>query len=185
MTNEIFDRPAGRTLSEIVESIIDNDAALFDAGGEVTPEMERFLAMDETDLKNKIDGYNAAYREETARAESLKREIERLTALKRTAENAAKGIKSLLQYNMNRLGAESVNGNTCKAYFTTTTSLEVENEERVLEPYLRLIEEVRKAFPSWVKVDVELARKDLTAALKTGTEVKGCAIRKGRSVVLK
>ncbi len=185
MTNEIFDRPAGRTLSQIVESMIETDRTLYDNGGEITPELEAYMASDEYDLAKKIDGYNAAFREEAARVEAIKNEIARLTALKQTAENSAKRIKEFLKYNMERLGAERVNGNTCKAYFTSSTAVEVPDESVICRPYYDDLQALRAKLPAWVKVDITVAKKELGAALKEGKEVTGAALVKNRSVVLK
>ena len=184
MNNEIFDRPAGRTLSEIVESMIDTETAIFNNEGEITPELEAFMASDERDLAAKIDGYNAAYREEAARAEALKAEIARLQALKKTAENSAKRIKDMLRYNMERLGAERVSGNTCKAYFTSSVAVET-NEAALLKPYEAALAAARAALPAWVSVDVGILKNELSAELKAGRILEGAALIRSRSVVLK
>lgn len=185
MTKEIFDRPAGRTLSDIIESMMETESVLFDNEGEITPELEEFMARDEKDLALKIDGYNAAYREESARAEALKAEIARLLALKKTAENSAKRIKEVLKYNMERLGAERVNGTTCKAYFSSSEAVEIPDESVLFKPYKDSIDDLKKTLPAWMTVEVTIGKKELGTVLKSGTAIKGASLQKNRSVVLK
>lgn len=187
MNNEIFERPQGRTLSEIIESMIETDAALFDNEGEITPELEAVMAIDAADFEKKIDGYNAAYREEDARATALAEEIKRLTALKKTHENSAKRIKELLKFNMERLGVNRVNGTTCKAYFTSSTAV-VCDEATLLKPYDDAVAELQKRLPLYVKVSIEVSKTDLKTALQSLNEdesIPGADLQKNRSVVLK
>ena len=165
MTNEIFDRPQGRTLSQIIESMIETDAVIIDNGGELTPELEEFIAQNEADMAKKIDGYNAAYREQAARAEALKNEIARLQALKKTAENSAKRIKEVLKWNMDRLGTRSVNGTTCKAYFTTSTAVECKDEELV-GLFTSSLNELKAMLPDYIDVEFKVNKTNLRTALQ-------------------
>ena len=193
MTQEIFDRPAGRTLSNIIESMIETDAAIFNNDGEITPDLEEFMAINEADLAKKVDGYNAVYREQTARAEALKAEIARLQALKKTAENTAKRIKDMLKYNMERLHTERIDGNTCKAYFSSSTAVECD-EEYLINSFSDTVSELEIMLPDYIDVELKVNKTNLKAALQAGeaddkkrdTRLDGhAAIVKSRSIVLK
>lgn len=186
MTQEIFNRN-GRTLAEIIESTIETEQALFDNGGELTPELEAIMAKDAADMEKKIDGYNAAYREEDARAKALGEEIKRLQGLKKTAENSARRIKDLLKYNMERLGVERVNGTTCKAYFSTSTAVACDEDE-LLKPYDVMVEDLQRKMPVYVRVSLEVSKTDLKTSLQALGEdetIAGAALQKNRSIVLK
>ena len=187
MTNEIYNRPAGRTLAEIVESTLETEQTLFNNGGELTPELEAMMAKDAADMEKKIDGYNAAYREEDARANAIGEEIKRLQALKKTAENSAKRIKELLKYNMERLGVERVNGTTCKAYFSKSTSV-VADEATLLKPYDAQLADLRKSLPSYITIEVGISKTELKTAiagLLPDETIDGASMETSRTIVLK
>lgn len=187
METNIFNRPAGRTLAEIIESTIETERAIFEADGEITPELEEQIAKDEADMAKKIDGYNAAYREEDARAKALADEIKRLQALKKTAENAAKRVKDMLKWNMERLGVDRVNGKTCKAYFSSSTAV-VADEAVLLKPYDAQVEELRKALPAYVTIEVGISKTELKTAignLLPDETIEGASMETSRTIVLK
>ena len=183
MSNEIFNRTEGRTLSQIIDSMIETDQAIFDADGEITPELEEQLAKNAEDLSRKVDGYNAAYREEDARAKAIGDEIKRLQALKKTAENSSKRIKDLLKYNMERLGVERVQGNTCKAYFSSSSSVQVD-EAVLLKPFFNDVAELQSRLPAWLKSTMEVSKTDLKPVLEK-EEIAGASISSTRNLVLK
>lgn len=187
MTNEIYNRPAGRTLAEIVESTLETEQALFENGGELTPELEAIMARDAADMEKKVDGYNAAFREEDARAKAIGEEIKRLQALKKTAENSARRIKDLLKYNMERLGVDRVNGQHCKAYFTSSTAVQCD-EAVVLKPYEAAVAAFRESLPAYVSVDLSISKTDLKKAISElgkDESIEGAALQTSRSIVLK
>ena len=65
-------------------------------GGELTPELEEHLAITQDNLKSKLDGYRKAYTVLNLEAESCKKEEQRLAVLRKTKENNAERLKSVM-----------------------------------------------------------------------------------------
>lgn len=180
----IFNRETPRTLNEIVDSIIENEAIICAADGEISPELEPYLAQDSAALAAKIDGYSDIIRDSEARAKALGEEIKRLQALKKTCENKAAGLKDFLRFNMSRLGTTRLDGTRCKAYFSSATVVEA-FEDAILKPYMKAFDRLAAKLPAWVQLEIKVAKKPLGDALKTGTTVKGASLQKRDTLVLK
>ena len=184
MEQNIFNRETPRTLNEIVDSIIENEAIICAADGEISPELEPYLEKDSAALAAKVDGYSDIIRDADTRAKALGEEIKRLQALKKQWENKAAGMKDFLRYNMERLGSTRLDGNRCKAYFSSTTSVEA-FEDVILEPYMKGFQKFSAKLPAWVQVEIKVAKKPLGEAIKAGTEVKGASLQKRNTLVMK
>ena len=65
-------------------------------GGELTPELEERLAITQESLKSKLDSYRKAYTMFNLEAESCKKEEQRLAVLRKTKENNAERLKSVM-----------------------------------------------------------------------------------------
>ena len=176
MEQNIFNRETPRTLNEIVNSILENEGIIIAADGEISPELEPLLEQDAAALAAKVDGYSDIIRDSDARAKAIGEEIKRLQALKKTLENKAAGMKDFLRYNMERLGSTRLDGDRSKAYFSSCTTVEA-SEDTILEPYMKL--------PAWVSVEIKVAKSPLRDALKNGETVKGAALLKRNTLVLK
>lgn len=165
----------------IENELWDVESALVEQGGEATQEQEEALTtlmaeMTETQesLIAKVDGYNALYRELGAMAASAKAEIERLTKIRKTAENAQKRLKDRLKWNMDVLGIDSLEGNLCKISRRKSSSLNVD-EDVMLEPYRKRIAALEKSLPDYMTVDINISKKAISEQFKgTGVLPSGC-----------
>ena len=158
-----------RTLYALTAEMAAIEDELYESGGELTPELEQVLTETRESLLRKVDGYNALVQKLGAMAESAKKEAERLTKLKKTAENAQKRVKERLLWNMNVFGLEKLEGNLCKMSIRNSKSLEVD-DTAVLAPYGRDIERLRKKLPEWITVEVKVNKTALKEAYK-GTDI--------------
>lgn len=159
----------GMTLYELTAEMSAIEDELYETGGELTPELEKELTETKESLLRKVDSYNALMQKLGAMAESAKKEAERLTKLKKTAENAQKRVKERLLWNMNVFGIEKLEGNLCKMSIRKNHSLEVDDAV-ALDPYLGAIEKLQKALPEWVTVEVKVSKQAIKEAYK-GTDI--------------
>ena len=157
------------TLYELTAEMSAIEDELYESGGELTPELEQELTETKESLLRKVDSYNALMQKLGAMAESAKKETERLTKLKKTAENAQKRVKERLLWNMNVFGLEKLEGNLCKMGIRNSKSLEVDDAV-VLEPYLGAVEQLQKKLPDWMTVEVKVSKSALKEAYK-GTDI--------------
>ena len=159
----------GMTLYELTAEMAAIEDELYENGGELTPELKQEMTETKESLLRKVDGYNALLRKLGAMAASAKSEIDRLTKLKKTAENARKQVKEQLLWNMNVWGLEKLEGNLCRMSIRHTPSLEVDDAV-ALAPYLGAIEKLQKALPEWVTVEVKVSKQAIKEAYK-GTDI--------------
>ena len=157
------------TLYELTAEMSAIEDELYESGGELTPELEQELTETKESLLRKVDSYNALMQKLGAMAESAKKEAERLTKLKKTAENAQKRVKERLLWNMNVFGLEKLEGNLCKMSIRKSHSLEVDDVV-ALDPYLGAIEQLQKKLPDWLTVEVKVSKTAIKEAYK-GTDV--------------
>lgn len=174
-----------RTLYALTAEMAAIEDELYESGGELTPELEKELTETRESLSRKVDSYNALVQKLGAMAESAKKEAERLTKLKKTAENAQKRVKERLLWNMNAFGLKKLEGKLCKMSIWSTKSLEVD-DTAVLAPYGRDIERLRKKLPEWMTVEVKVSKTALKNAYK-GTDMlpMGVTERENDSLIIR
>ena len=149
------------TIYEITAEMQEIETILEESGGELTPELEERMTLNEENLTAKIDQYNALYRKFKATVATLDEEIKRLTALKKTATNSAKAITDRILFAMQAIGKSKIDGDTCKAYIRTTKAIQCD-EERLIDPYMYVIYQARQAMPAFISLETKVSK----AALK-------------------
>lgn len=125
--------------------------ALWENGGELTPELEEALTETSTSLIVKTDGYGALIRKFDSAAASIDAEIKRLQALKKTASNATERLKDRLKYSMQTNGLSKLEGSLTKISLRRSERVVVD-EESILAPYYFTIDVIRETLPSYVKL---------------------------------
>lgn len=162
------------TLYQLSAEMARIEDELYESGGELTPELESELTETRESLMAKIDGYNALYQKLGAMAASAKSEIDRLTKIKRTAENAQKSLKERLLYNMHLFGIEKMEGNLCKVSIRKTRSLNVD-DGAMLHPYEGKIAALSALLPPYMTVKVDISKPGIKEMYKgTGALPMGC-----------
>lgn len=175
------------TLSELLERQSEIEMALIDNGGELTPEIEDALGLNEGDLMEKIDGYHAIISKLEYGNAEIDKEMKRLQEQKKVKTNAAARLKAHLLDRMKEYGIDRINGTLCKVFRKSTpAAVKIEDAVGLLAPYEFDLSSARedKKWPDWVKVTVEVDKTKLKAALADG-EVAGCSLEKGECVVFK
>ena len=156
------------TLFQLSQEMMAIEDALWESGGELTPELEQAMAENAESIAKKVDGYNAVIRSLTHKATVLEVEIKRLTAMKKVAENAQKRIKEHVLETMNAFGIEKLEGAYCKISKSTSTKTEVD-EEKLLQAYMPMLEAINESLPPYITAEFKVSK----TALKEYIEESG------------
>lgn len=139
--------------------------ALWESGGELTPELEQAMAENAESMAKKVDGYNAVIRSLGSKADVLDAEIKRLTALKKVAENAQKRIKEHMLDTMNAFGIDKLEGAYCKVSKSRSTKTEVD-EGQLLASYQSAINKLIETLPPYLSVEIKVNKTALKDFIK-------------------
>lgn len=161
------------------------EAMLEENGGEVTPEIEEALTLTAEQLPKKVDGYGVLIRQFAAAEAACDAEIKRLQGLKKTAQNAQKGMKDRILYAMQTFGYDKLAGETTK--FSTRSSKAVELDEDVLlSRYREKIADFVASLPDWLGVEVKVSKTAISNAYKAnGITPEGAQIVENTSLIVK
>jgi hypothetical protein len=140
--------------------------ALWENGGELTPELEQALTETEQSLAVKTDGYNSLIRKFASQADVIDAEIKRLTALKKTCQNAEKRLKNHICETMGEFGIDKLEGQYCKISRAKTTSIET-NDELLLATCLPAIAALNENLPPYIRVEPKISKTAIKEYQKT------------------
>lgn len=154
-------------------------------GGEITPEIEEALTLTAEALPRKVDGYGVLIRQFAAAEAACDAEIKRLQGLKKTAQNAQRGMKDRILYAMQSFGFDKLAGETTK--FSTRASKAVEIDEDLLLCRYRLaIHDFQETLPDWLTLEVKVSKTAISNAYKaTGVTPEGAQIVENTSLIVK
>lgn len=165
-----------RSLYQLSAEMCAIEDALWENGGELTPELEQALAETEHSLAVKTDSYNALMRKFASQADVIDAEIKRLTALKKTCQNAEKRLKNHICETMGMFGIDKLEGQYCKMSRTRTTAVET-NDDLLKCQYLPSIQEFAATLPPYLTLDVKVSKTGVkefqkeTGVLPAGAEM--------------
>ena len=160
--------------------------ALYENGGELTPELEAQLAETREALPAKIDGYNHILARLAGMEAAADAEIKRLQALKKTAQNAQKSLKGHLLNAMQTFGIEKIEGSTCKVFRRLSPeSVNITDEGRILARAQEEAEELTSKLPTYLSFEIKINKTALKDALREGMLVAGAELTRNESVVIK
>lgn len=154
-------------------------------GGEITPEIEEALTLTAEALPKKVDGYGVLIRQFAAAEAACDAEIKRLQGLKKTAQNAQKGMKDRILYAMQTFGFDKLAGETTK--FSTRSSKAVDvNEDLLLMNYREKIARFVSTLPDWISLEVKVSKQVIKDAYKaTGITPEGAQVVENTSLIMK
>jgi hypothetical protein len=132
--------------------------------GELTPEIETALAINEAELQQKAIGYAYVIKEREANIEVIENEIARLTALKRSEQRVTESMRSAISNAMQFYGVHEVKTPTVRLSFRKSEGL-IGQADNLADEFITLVPEQRKPNAAAIK-----------AAIKEGREVEGYEI---------
>lgn len=146
-----------KTLFQLSADMAAIEDALWENGGELTEELAIALQETELSLTRKADGYNSLLRSFASQKEILKAEIDRLTKLKRVAENAEKRIKQHVCDTMGTFGIDKIEGDRCKITRVRTSAIDV-NEDMITAAYQKNLDEMNADLPPYITAEFKVSK---------------------------
>lgn len=154
-----------RTLFQLSADMAAIEDALWENGGELTPELEQAMQETEQGLAKKADGYYSLIHSFAAKKDVLKAEICRLTKLAKVAENAEKRVKNYICETMGAFGIDKLEGNFVKFTRAKSTSTKT-NDDQLKASFIAQIGNLTGILPPYITVEVKVNKTALKEYIK-------------------
>ena len=148
-------------------------AQLEELGGEITPELEQALAINEGQFVAKAEDYGHAILNLKGMAAAAKAEKERLAALQKFYENAQKRLTDALSTAMQVFGHDKVENATMRLSLRHSTATEVDDLDAIPAEY------------KTTKVEVVADKTAIKKAIQSGEDVPGAHLVENVSLQIK
>lgn len=145
--------------------------ALEENGGEITPEIEEMLAINAENFVAKADGYCEIISKYLHIADIAKQRKAQLDRVQKVAENTSKRMEERLQQAMEEYNLPKVEIGVHKLSFRTSKSVEITDEAKIPNIYIKVSTSVDKA----------KLREDLMA----GAVVDGAELKQNKSLTIR
>lgn len=142
--------------------------AIEDAGGEITPEIEAMLAINEENFVSKAEGYAEIIAKYTILAENAKARKAQCERVQKIAENAVKRMKERILGAMQEYNLQKVECGMHKFSIRTSQAVEITDEAQIPNTYIKVA----------TSVDKKALREDLIK----GVIVEGAELKEKKSL---
>lgn len=147
--------------------------AIEEQDGEITPEQEQALAITEEHFSEKAVDYGHVILNLDQTVEAIKKEIDRLTKLKRISENVQKRVKGSLVGAMVQLDHTTVETHTMRLSLRHSTATEVDDLDQLPAEF------------KTTKVEVVADKTAIKKAIQSGEAVPGAHLVENVSLQIK
>ncbi|MBO7285467.1 MAG: siphovirus Gp157 family protein [Alistipes sp.] len=144
---------------------------LEESGGELTPEIEEALVINEGNFLVKAEGYIESIAKYKALAEAADVRIKEMQRIKKTAENIERRLKERLLWAMNAMERDRVEVGARKLSIRNTTSVNIIDEAHIPSYYIKVE----------TKIDKDTIKRDL----KNGIAVEGAELVTNQSIQIR
>jgi len=151
----------------------DIEMALFESGGEITPEIELLIETLQENKEFALSEYVSVIKNLSSYADAVKTEESRLVGLRKSAE---KRIELYKNYVLELTQGEAWQGGVHKVSFRNSSAVEVDAGFMEAKKYPYLLRE---------KVTVEPDKTKIKEAIESGEEIEGARIVSRKSVIVK
>ena len=141
---------------------------LLENGGEITPEIEAALAINEANLATKAENYALLIRKHEGMQDVIDAEIKRLTQMKKSSQNLTTRLKDALAFGMHTCECDKMEVGTFKIGFRKSTSVVIDEENAIPAEY--------------VKVSTTIDKKGISDALKSGAIISGAHLETKQNI---
>ncbi len=145
--------------------------AIEEAEGEITPEIEAMLAINEENFVDKANGYCEIITKYAQMASMASERIEQLQRVKKVAENTAKRMKERIAQAMEEYNLPKVEIDTHKLSFRTSKAVDITDEAKIPNIY--------------IKVATSVDKTKLRADLMAGVVVEGAELKENKSLQIR
>lgn len=159
------------TLWKINEEQARLNYMLEESGGEITPEIEQALTINEGNFLTKCENYIAAIRQYQALDTAAKKEIERIRAVQNAAKKIQSHLKNRIEDAMNLFGKTKVELDVSTISFRKSTEVSIYDPDVVPSQYL--------------KVETCIDKQKIKDDLKMGIDVPGASLKENRNLQIK
>lgn len=132
--------------------------------GEVTPELEESLKINESQLQEKAVNYGYVIKQLGHEVNAVNEEIKRLTDIKKRNEKAIERMETAISNAMQLYGIEKVDSSFLKLSFRKSESVEIVNEAQLAPEYLT------------TKTTTAPNKTAIKAAIQSGEVVEGAVL---------
>ncbi|ELC8400393.1 siphovirus Gp157 family protein [Clostridium perfringens] len=153
-----------------LESLLDN---LREQEGLTVEMIHGALGQVEDDINTKIENTCKVIKEIEADSIGIDEEIKRLSALKKQKENAVKKLKEYVEFEMNGIGLNKVEGKLFKISFRKSKVVKVLDETKIPKEFIK------------VKTTESISKTDLSKALKSGEIIEGAELVENKTLQIK
>jgi hypothetical protein len=140
---------------------------------EFTPELGEALAINQSQLFQKSEGYCFAVKELIAEYDIIKSEIERLNGLLEKRKKAIDYLKKTVLDAMNLYGLEKIETPILKINIRNSKSIEIISDEQISDEYKKIV------------TTISISKTDIKKAIESGINVAGAIIRNNKSLQIK
>lgn len=175
-----------RNLFQLTADMAAIEDALWENGGELTPELEEAMTETSSSLVAKTDSYGALIRKFDSAASAIDVEIKRLQAMKKIAVNATERLKERVKFSMLANEISKLDGTYTK-FSLRNSERTITDDESMLAPYLFSLEQFRNTLPPYIQMgDLKINKTILKDMLKKdGVLPPGATIEKNVSVIMR
>ena len=153
-----------------LESLLDN---LGEQEGLTVEMIHGALGQVEDDINTKIENTCKVIKEIEGDSIGIDEEIKRLSALKKQKENAVKKLKEYVEFEMNGIGLNKVEGKLFKISFRKSKVVKVLDETKIPKEFIK------------VKTTESISKTDLGKALKNGEIIEGAELVENKTLQIK
>ncbi|WBC28430.1 Gam-like end protection [Rhodobacteraceae phage LS06-2018-MD05] len=162
-----------KPIYEISKNYLDLIDQIEENNGEITPEIETSLAINEGEIKQKSVAYVAVMKSLESEVDFIDNEIKRLQALKKSRANIVQNLKDSLEYALNTFGIDEIKTELIKINFRKSKSVIIDKPELVPDHY------------NTITVTRTPNKKAIKEAIESGKKVKGAYISENRNLQIK
>lgn len=145
--------------------------AIEEAGGEITPEIETMLAINEENFVSKAEGYAEIIAKYAQMAENAKARKAQLDTVQKVAENAVKRMKERILGAMQEYDLQKIECGVHKFSLRTSKAVEITDEAKIPNDY--------------IKVSTSVDKTKLRADLMAGVVVEGATLKENKSLQIR
>ena len=144
---------------------------LEESGGELTPEIEEALTLNEENFLVKSEEYIESIARFKALADAADARIKEMQRIKKTAENIEKRLKESMQWAMKTLGKDKVEVGLHKLSLRSSTAVSITDETAIPAEY--------------IIVETKIDKMRIKEALKNGATIPGAELQTNTSIQIR
>lgn len=159
------------TLYAITSEQLRINELLEESGGELTPEIEEALTLNEENFLVKSEGYIESIARFKALAEAADVRIKEMQRIKKTAENSKRRLEERLLWALQTMGRDKVEVGLRKLALRMTTAVNITDETAIPAEY--------------IKVETSIDKMRIKEALKSGEVITGAELVTNQSIQIR